>query len=228
MAETKVPERSASFDGIYDVPEAARYIRAGSPLPPRYPLKAATLIRWVRTGLAAPTQGALPSRDLLLDFTDLISLRIIIALRSFGVKWGEIHRTERWLREVKGIEHPFATEYLWVGQSQVFAEWEEQLLSGSRHGQSALGLLREFVVPVNDLDFSEETHLAVSWEPVAGVTLIPQVQFGAPCIKGSRIPTRSIAGMIAGGDLPEFVAETYGISVDEVQAAYDWEARVAA
>ena len=35
-----------------------------------------------------------------------------------------------------------------------------------------------------------------------GVFLEPEIQFGAPCIKGTRIPTRTIVGMIEAGTLP--------------------------
>ena len=83
--------------------------------------------------------------------------------------------------------------------------------------QAALDMLREYVMP----NRSVMNH--VSPEPFAGVVLEPQVQFGAPCVKGTRIPTRTIFGMIEAGDSPEWVAEAYEISTSEVQAAYDWE-----
>ena len=214
------------FGGIYDVPEAALYLRATSPLPTEYALSSTKLIRWMRTGLATPDVSDIHGRDLVLDFQSLISLRITAALRSFGVSLQEIRRSEIWLRENSGENHPFATEFLWTGQGQLYVEWEKQLVSASRRGQAALGLLREFVRPVNDLVFDGETHRAASWEPVPSVTLVPQVQFGAPCIKGTRIPTRSVAGMIDAGDSPGRVAEAYGISAEEVQAARDWEQRL--
>lgn len=220
------PLAPQAFGGIYEVPEAARYLRADPARPNDYSPGSATLIRWIRRGLASPALARTPGRDLLLDFEDLISMRVITALRASGVGWWEIDRTEQWLREVKGIRRPFATERLWMGQGELFAEWEEHLVSGSRHGQAALNLLREYMTRVKDLQFSEESHLAISWEPVPGVVLRPQVQFGAPCIKGTRIPTRSIHGMIAAGDAPEWVAEAYEISIQDVEAAYGWESQL--
>ena len=68
--------------------------------------------------------------------------------------------------------------------------------------------------------------MASSWEPSDCVLLQPQIQFGAPCIKGTRIPTRTIFGMIEAGDSVEWVARAYRISKDEAQAAYDWENRI--
>ena len=217
------PAASPTVGGIYEVPEAARYLRADPLRPKDCSLRSTTLIHWIRRGLASPALADTPGRDLLIDFEDLISMRVITLLRAYGVGWREIDRTEQWLREVKGITHPFATEHLWTGQRELFAEWEERLVSGSRRGQAALDLLRDYVVPVKDLRFGEESRLAISWEPFDGVLLEPQVQFGAPCIKGTRIPTRSIHGMIAAGDAPKWVAEAYEISIAEVRAAYDWE-----
>lgn len=225
---TKDYENHLAFGGIYDPPEAARYLRAGSPWAGNYALSSSKLIRWIRGGLAPPEVKQAQGNELLLEFNDLVSMRVIMALRAEGVSWPEIRKTEGWLRETRGVNWPFATELLWTGQGELFAEWADRLVSGSRHGQAALDLLKEYVIPVGGLLFSDETGMATSWEPVVGVTLNPMVQFGAPCIKGTRIPTRTIYGMIRAGDLPDRIAESYEITGEELQAAYDWESLLAA
>ncbi len=217
------PSVPSAFGGIYDVPEAARYLTAGSTWAAKYSLRSQKLIRWIRRGLASPelTQEA---RRMLLGFEDLISMRVIAALRASGISWREIRTMEQLLRKMRGVPWPFATEFLWTGQGELFAQWAEYLVSGSRHGQAGLDLLREYVMPAKGgLVFGDESRLAISWEPFAGVVLKPLVQFGAPCVKGTRIPTRTIFGMIEAGDSPEWVAAAYEISSSEVQAAYDWE-----
>ena len=70
--------------------------------------------------------------------------------------------------------------------------------------------------------------IAKSWEPSSGVVLEPTVQFGAPCIKGTRIPTRTVAGMIEAGDSPEYVAQTYGQPMEAIEEACEWERRLRA
>jgi uncharacterized protein (DUF433 family) len=217
------PSVPSAFGGIYDVPEAARYLKAGSSWAGAYSLRSQKLVRWIRRGLASPGLTKVHGTKLLLGFEDLISMRVVAALRASGVSWREIREMEHLLREMRRVPWPFATEFLWTGQGELFAEWAKHLVSGSRHGQAALDMLREYVMPVNGLVFGDESRLAISWEPFAGVVLEPQVQFGAPCIKGTRIPTRTIFGMIEAGDSPEWVAEAYEISTSEVQAAYDWE-----
>ena len=140
-------------------------------------MNSSKLIRWVRNGLASPDLRHVRGHELLLEFNDLVSMRVIMALRAEGVSWPEIRKTERWLSETRGVNWPFATELLWTGQGELFAEWADRLVSGSRHGQAALDLLRDYVIPVGGLLFNNETGLAISWEPVAGITLDPMVQF---------------------------------------------------
>ncbi len=216
------------WDGIYEPAEAARYLKADLHADVIYPLSSAKLIRWIRNGLGDPAHAhaQVPGRELVIAFPDLISMRVVAALRNSGVSLQAITTTERWLREVTGKRHPLATETIWAGQGQVFAEWEHQLVSGSARGQMALEMLREYLVPVHGLTFDQESGSAVSWEPFSGIVLEPQVQFGASCIKGTRIPTRSLAGMVEAGDSVELVAKAYDLTPQIVQAACDWEHRL--
>ncbi len=214
------------WEGIYEPAEAARYLKADHNADVIYPLTSATLIRWIRNGLADPELARTPGRDLLMAFDDLISMRVIVALRTAGVSWPAIRATETWLREVTGKRHPLATEIIWSGQGQVFAEWGEQLVSGNARGQMAFDLLRKYLIPIHGLDFDAETGQAASWEPFHNVTLQPRVQFGAPCVKGTRIPTRALAGMVAAGDSVDWVARAYQLKPETVQAACDWELRL--
>ena len=118
------------------------------------------------------------------------------------------------------------TGFLWTGLGQIFVRWTQKLISGSRKGQVVFDLLREYLIPVHGLKFDAVSQVAVSWEASDGVVLEPDIQFGAPCIKGTRIPTRTIVGMVEAGDSPLWIAQAYGISSKEVQAALDWESRL--
>ena len=214
--------------GIYEPAEAARYLKAGTSAEVLYPFSSTKLIRWIRHGLAGPDLEHIHGRQLLMDFEDLISMRVIAALLTTGLSWRAIRKAESWLRETTGRRQPFATEILWAGQGQIFTEWGDQLVSGSECGQIALDMIRDYLIPVHGLAFDDETQRATSWEAFDGVVLQPHVQFGAPCIKGTRIPTRSIAGMVEAGDTAHWVAEAYKISVETVLAACEWESRIQA
>ena len=219
---------SPSFAGIYDVPEAARYIKGADYADVVYPVQSSKMIRWIRRGVASRDLVDTPGRELLIGFEDLISLRVVLALRTAGIRWVKIDEAERFLRKRTQSERPFATEDLWVAHGHVFAELWEGLVAASSSGQLAFDIMRKYLIPVSGLTFDEDTRMANSWEPVAGVVLEPDVQFGSPCLKGTRIPTRTVAGMVEAGDSREWVASAYGISREEVRAACDWELRLRA
>ena len=102
------------------------------------------------------------------------------------------------------------------------------LISAGRNGQMAFDILRQYLIPVHGLTFDENSGMAASWTPAKGVSLHPEIQFGAPCVANTRIPTGAIYGMVKAGDSPEFVAKAYGISIGSVEAALDWEYRLEA
>lgn len=54
------------------------------------------------------------------------------------------------------------------------------------------------------------------------VTSNPNVQSGAPCVSGTRIPVHAIAGMVKAGDSVESVARDYGLLPDTVRDACRW------
>ena len=216
-----------SFAGIYQVPEAARYILASRMAAEVYRVNSRHLIRWIRHGLVLPSLAEVPGRDLLITFEDLVSMRVIAALRAAGVTWRKIYAGERWLRENTGKPRPFATELLWTERSDVFAEFQEKLIAASRYGQLAMDLLRTYLIPVHGLTFGAD-QVARAWEPQQGILLDPLIQFGAPCIKDTRIPTRAVWGMVGAGDSVEFVRRSYAVTEEDVRAAVSWEDALAA
>lgn len=214
------------FEGIYDIPSAARYLLAARMADELYPVSSRHLIRWIRNGLALPDLATVPGRQLLVTFEDMISVRIIAALRAAGITWPKIYRAEDWLRRNTGHPRPFATEELWVAHSEVFADFRDLLIATSRSGQLAMDIVKDYLIPVAGLTF--EHGIARTWEPRELILLDPAIQFGAPCIKDTRIPTRSVWGMKRGGDSAELVMRSYGISSEELEAAIAWEDLVAA
>ena len=220
-------ETHTTYEGIYEIPEAARYLVASRIADDVYPVRSRHLIRWIRKGLALPTLAGVPGRELLISFEDLVSMRVIAALRNAGVGFAKIDTAERWLRLHTDSLRPFATEVLWTERSDVFAEFHRRLVSASRYGQLAMDVLREYLIPVHGLTFGKDQR-ATSWEPMENVLLHPLIQFGAPCIKDTRIPTRTVAGMVRAGDSMERVARSFRIHEDDIRSALSWEESLAA
>jgi uncharacterized protein (DUF433 family) len=219
-------EIAKKFEGIYDVPSAAKYILAGRGSNEVYRVTSRHLIRWIRSGLTQPELAGVPGSKMLITFEDLVSVRIIAALRNAGVSWPKIYDAEAWLREHTGHSRPFATEQVWTTRSVVFSRFKKLLIAASRHGQQAMDVLEDYLIPISGLSF--DRSVAAGWDPQDLIHLDPKVQFGAPCIKGTRIPTRSAWGMIAAGDSRDLVLRSYSISDEELDAALSWEERLAA
>ena len=211
-----------SFVGIYGASEAARYINAADCAEKAYRVSSPGLIRWIGRGMQYPDRV----RGAALTFEDLISMRVMAALRGAGAGWKAIKNSESMLRETIGAKRPFASERLWAGQGRAFADWSSSLIAADKNGQAALDALRRRLIPAHGLTFNEDTGMAWTWTPAKGVKLHPQIQFGAPCIPGTRIPTSAIYGMVNGGDPPGFVARSYDISMETLEAALDWEYRL--
>ena len=224
------------FEGIYEIPEVARFIAAAE----RDKYKVASeqlriknlnitsrrLIRWIRNGLTLRELQDVPGRDMLITFEDVISMRVITALRAAGVSFPKIYTAERWLRTHTGHPRPFAVEAIWTERSDIFVEFKTMLIAASRAGQLALDLFQDHIIPISGLTF--EGDVAITWEPFRGVLLNPEIQFGSPCILGTRVPTRTIWGMIEGGDSRERVAQSFNITQSDIDAAMHWEESLAA
>lgn len=229
---TSIEELIAGFEGAYEVREAARYLYTDiRPLQVRYRIRYSHLLRWIRLGLALPGLAQIPGRQLLIGFEDLISMRVIAFLRARGYSFAKIRKAEAELRKVTEHSRPFATERIWVekkGAIDIFAEIAFTLLTATRGGQLAfIEFVRENLIDVHGLTF-DERGIAASWSPRSGVLLHPQIQFGRPCIAGTRIPTGDIDGMVRVGDSIEFLAASYRIVPEQIENAIAWEEELAA
>jgi uncharacterized protein (DUF433 family) len=123
-------------------------------------------------------------------------------------------------------ERPFATDAVWTARQEVFARFRDLIVSTSRHGQLAMDIIDEYLIPVSGLAF--EQGVASTWQPQKLVILNPDIQFGAPCITGTRIPTRAVWGMRQAGDPSALIERAYKISPEELNAALAWEEALAA
>ena len=203
------PPPTMSFVGIYSAADAARYINAADDVENTIRVTSSGLIRWIRMGLASYDLVHAHGKDMTLTFEDLISMRAISALRGAGVRWQEIKEAARILRQNTGMERPLASECLWTGQGRVYKE-----------------LSTRIIIPEHRVTFDDDSGKALYWTPVKRVRLHPKIQFGAPCIENTRIPTDSLYAAVLGGDSWEFIAKSYNTSIENLEAALDWESRV--
>jgi len=232
VAAVPTERESYQYEGLYAPSEAAGYLLVGIPneLQQRARPTPRRLQGWIREGLLAPEERVLPGRERTLDFDDLISAQVITLLQQRGeMRLRDIKRAENYFAKELGVAKPFARHDFWYSRSDLMREYDEtSLVSGVRAGQ--LGV-KDLLIPIMGrlsslLRFESGSGRPLEWEPAEGITLAPDIQFGHACLKDTRIPTSAIWSYVHGGDREEFIAESYGISGDEVSRAVRFEDEV--
>lgn len=217
---------SPRFVGMYGIPEAARYLIVTPPLANGHKLDPSRLRYWIRTSVPRIAPPIYPTRQRLITFLDLVSMRMVAVLRSRGIKLQEIRNTETWLRREFGLEWPFASRDLWTFGSDVFIEFADYLIAASRFGHITMRFIEDWLRKVElDMTFDVD-DIASSWSPYNDVCLDPKIQFGEPCIDGTRIPTCAILSKVKAGDAPEIVATLYDVNITQIEHAIQWEERL--
>jgi uncharacterized protein (DUF433 family) len=228
------------YTGIYTIRDAALYLRSTTP-PPLIPLRqwspkrrqfiaptSRHLAAWLRTGLDEKSGRDGRRRGSTINFTDLVRLRMIVLLRSRGIPHAAIRRAEETARELTRSQEPFVTEQLWTSSTDIFLRFRETLVAASKGPQAVMAFMEEYFTPVHHGLTFGQGDVADSWRPTAGVLIDPKVQFGAPCIEGTRIPTEAVWALYQAGDSVDALAEMYRVKHREIEAAIAWETTLAA
>ncbi len=191
--------------GIYDLAEAARVVGRDPD----------TVARW--------TRGANPlhhvESDRIISFLDLISLWVISELIRRRVPQGQIRAGGEYVAKHVGTDYPFAHERLATVGAAFFSKFDEWVDVGRGGQRSFPAMIGELLSPI---EFGPDLHASI-WRPAKGVWLNPNVQAGAPCIDGTRVPTRVIADLEAVGDHIEDIADDLRLNVAQVRDALQYE-----
>lgn len=212
------------LDGIYQYAEAARYIKAGSGCTRRRRTIGNWFRRWTDDSELSESTGV---SKLPVNFCDLVSMRLVAAFRETGLAGDSIRPLVEQLSKYAETQYPLASRDIWADYGWV-DEIHDLLYPAAAYRDTGtdFGDLLEDILPEHGLTFDENSGQAISWEVRNGIVLHPLVQSGAPCIKGTRIPTSSLAGMVAAGDSEEWVAKSYQLTPETVRVACDWESQL--
>jgi uncharacterized protein (DUF433 family) len=165
-----------------------------------------------------------PSHGWAFSFHDLLSLAVIGVLRQRGITPGGIRRTILYLQAEFSTPRPLAHRD--IVQALQTAGRSVLLDSGidvTKGGQMAmLQTLRTYLRPI---EYGAD-RLARLWTPTMHVALNPDVQAGQPCISKTRVTTDVIASRISQGETARAVARDLQITVRQVSAAAQFEARL--
>lgn len=162
------------------------------------------------------------------SFGDLISLFVVRELRRKGVHGPDIRAAERYLRKKWNTDRPFTSGEIQTDGRGIYVDDDliaGQIESAEREGQQVMReLLRERLTSVHYDTVSER---AAYWVPQEHVLVDPRVQFGAPVVSGSRIPTAAVVDMTYYAS-PVEIERQLSISAEKVDAALSFERRLTA
>lgn len=193
------------------------YSRAGRDYDP--------VVRTSRTGDEVATWG------------EFVECRLLAEYRDAGVSIQRMRPAVERLREQTGARYPLASARLWLG-----AEGRE-LVARVQDDVKLDKALSLVVVRTGQtiFDWSDRAHNfaeSVRWSsdtPEAQVTQLsldrdnPDVEvdplrgYGDPVIRGRNVPTSILSELVQAGEPIESIAESYSLSVRQVEAALRYE-----
>lgn len=209
-------------EGAYTFPEALKILQGISAAVSVHQLR-----QWIATGLAPVAEiGEGSSRHRILSFDDLVTLAIIGRFRNRSVSLQRIRRLEVELRR-RRPDHvrPFAYKSFFTDGASIWVddlggdESLSEVVGKHRNQRAWTGAIRSFA---EEIRFGSDLH-AQAWDLSPWVELDPQIQFGRPVVRGTRVPVRTVIANLEVGT-PKDVADWYGLTVDQVIGARDYVA----
>ena len=169
----------------------------------------------------------------ILTFADLIEIRFLDAFRQYGVSTKALRIASHRAKELLGRHHPFSTQIFKSDGRTILAE-----ITKATGDKVLLDIVNEqyvfekVIAPYLyiGLDFNELKEPA-RWWPLGKnryVVIDPRRSFGAPIVAKAGIPTKILNGAVNAEKSIEFVAKWYGVEVDEVLDAVQFETKRAA
>lgn len=135
------------------------------------------------------------------------------------------------LREQLGVPYPLAHARPWVGDLRLFmlaqtqADLSPELWACVEPTTGVMLLTHPAEMFLERVEFGAQgEQSAVRLWPDgrdSPVAIDPEVRFGSPAVGG--IPTETLAEHVRGGDVIESVAEDFGLDLDELIAALNYE-----
>lgn len=216
--------------GFYTASEAARLLRLNSKQ---------RIYRWLGTDKSAvvlrdyePVGG---SQE--LSFWDLFEVRFVERFRAQGLSLQYLRAVAIKARTEFKTRHPFAlyNAKFVTDRKRIFQQAAEEMGEKKRTHELISGQCEMYEVIeatlAKGVEFNPETFLAEGWPPLGeypNVTINPRFAYGQPAIGALKIPTAAIFRFLRAEGNKRRVADWYGVTVDEVEEAAEFEVRLAA
>lgn len=198
-------------DGIYSFPQAAAIVGR------RSRATREQLRRWLAV-VIAPTGGVHSIET--ISFLDLVSLETVRRFRDQGTSLHKVRKVLEALRTAEpDVARPLAHRSFLTDGGSVWADvvgHTEELVGRNRRQLAFRDALRTFA---DEIRFVNDS--AAAWDISPWVGIDPLVCFGAPAVRGTRIPVRTILANLADATEQE-VADWYELSVCQVRGVAEF------
>ena len=202
--------------GVYDYREVEDLLHISSSMLSRIALPG--------TGDGSPALVR-PQHHWFFTFDEFVSVAVVVSMRVRGLPYSEIAAVQGRLGRDFETRLPFAHQD--ALRSIRFSGRDVLIFDGASisRPEGQLALMGVVELYLEQLQFGDD-GVAVRWVPADGIVLDPDLQAGAPCLAGTRMPTATLSNLVRRGQSPEIVADDMNVTVEQVRLAVDFESRV--
>lgn len=210
--------------GAYTFSDAAKFTR----------LRTTRVREWFRSNKRTPVFESDyddQTQQQIISFMDLVEVFVAGQLRENGISLQTIRKVHAALKAQWKVKHPFSREELCTSGKKVFyVGLDEAGRDEVREVLSKQRVFPEIIHPfLKHLDYDSAHSMALRWRIARGVEIDPAICFGQPIVSHAKIPTHILStAYVANGEQVDVVADWYGVSTEDVQAAIDFENTLAA
>lgn len=176
-----------------------------------------------------PRERSDSSGRLLLTFLDLIEVCFVREFLKHGVSIHLVRKVQAEAQREFRVAHPFCVKRFETDGETIVervrdAEGVERIFD---RGVTADRLMAEVFNPLlRTLDYEGIAQEAQRWWPLGKavpVVVDPERSSGEAIVSRAHVPTRVLFAAHAAGEPDERIAKWYGVSVEEVRAAIEFE-----
>jgi len=206
-------KKDLRYQPLYSLVEVSRYARVGP----------TTLRSWARSEGGGILVPAGHNTVAPLSFINLIESHVLLALRrTHQVPMQRIRKAVDWLKETCQVEHPLAELDLETDGYDVFVREAGFPVSASRRGQ--IGIPEVLCRYLQRIE-RDPNRVPIRFYPIPYdkspkmVVMDPEIAYGRPVIKDTRITTVMVFERYSGGESLVDIADDYDLKMAAVEEA---------
>ncbi|MBI5364943.1 MAG: DUF433 domain-containing protein [Planctomycetes bacterium] len=182
-----------------------------------------------RSRRSQPVIDLADKKQRFLSFQNLVELHVLSAIRrQHRIPLQNVRRAVEFLEKRLRTHHPLATRKILTDGRDLLVELGPHFLNLSRGGQVELGIVDAYLERIEFGRHGELLRLfpfttVVIAEDARTIVIDPRVQFGRPCIRGTGVPTSSIADRFHAGETIASLVDDFGVTREQVEDAIRYE-----